>query len=297
MQHAAGIVLAGGRSTRMGSPKAALEWHGSTLLRRIVGILARALDGPVIVVGAPGQSLPALPSWVEVVHDRHAGRGPLEGIAVGLGAVTGRAELAYVSATDLPLLHPEFVRAVVGALSAAGQACGAEPAVALPNARGHRQPLAAAYRTSLAQLAQALVEQGAPGPASLLRRITVRELDADTLLADERLAGADPSLCSLVNVNEPDDYRLLCARPEPEVLIRTSGTLGEAQSGAPTSMRVRAATLGAAASAAGLVLREQSAVALNWVPVEADPQLPLVAGDVVTVWEGRSDRVGRRRHA
>ena len=37
MARAAGIVLAGGRSSRMGTPKAALEWHGSTLLRRVVG--------------------------------------------------------------------------------------------------------------------------------------------------------------------------------------------------------------------------------------------------------------------
>ena len=37
----AGVVLAGGRSSRMGTPKASLEWHGSTLLRRTVGILAR----------------------------------------------------------------------------------------------------------------------------------------------------------------------------------------------------------------------------------------------------------------
>ena len=69
MADAAGIVLAGGRSTRMGSPKAALEWHGSTLLRRITGIVGRAVDGPVVVVRAPGQALPALPDGVEVVED------------------------------------------------------------------------------------------------------------------------------------------------------------------------------------------------------------------------------------
>ena len=42
----------------MGTPKAALEWHGSTLLRRTVGILARATGGPVVVVRASGQDLP-----------------------------------------------------------------------------------------------------------------------------------------------------------------------------------------------------------------------------------------------
>ncbi|MGH2888012.1 MAG: NTP transferase domain-containing protein, partial [Solirubrobacteraceae bacterium] len=35
---AAAIILAGGRSSRMGSPKAALDWHGSTLLRRVTGL-------------------------------------------------------------------------------------------------------------------------------------------------------------------------------------------------------------------------------------------------------------------
>ena len=54
------VVLVGGRSSRMGTPKAALEWHGSTLLRRTVGILARATGGPVVVVRASGQDLPEL---------------------------------------------------------------------------------------------------------------------------------------------------------------------------------------------------------------------------------------------
>ena len=48
MAQAAAIVLAGGRSSRMGSPKAELEWHGSTLLRRVTGLVARA-DGSFLL--------------------------------------------------------------------------------------------------------------------------------------------------------------------------------------------------------------------------------------------------------
>ncbi|MBO0806320.1 MAG: NTP transferase domain-containing protein, partial [Nocardiopsaceae bacterium] len=69
MEAVAGVVLAGGRSSRMGAPKAGLEWHGSTLLRRAVGILARATDGPVVVVRAAGQPLPDLPPGVRVTED------------------------------------------------------------------------------------------------------------------------------------------------------------------------------------------------------------------------------------
>ena len=115
----AGVVLAGGRSSRMGSSKAALEWHGSTLLRRTVSVVGRAVDGPVVVVGAPGQRLPALPTGVEVLIDPREGLGPLQGIAVGLAAVADRAHAAFVSSTDLPFLHPAFVQAVLGALTSA----------------------------------------------------------------------------------------------------------------------------------------------------------------------------------
>src|SRR5918997_1110761 len=99
----AGIVLAGGRSSRMGTPKAWLDWHGTTLLRRTCGIVARGADGPVVVVKAPGQELPPLPDGVRVVEDAREGRGPLQGILAGLEAVDG--ELAFAASTDMPFLH------------------------------------------------------------------------------------------------------------------------------------------------------------------------------------------------
>ncbi|MEA2226533.1 MAG: molybdenum cofactor guanylyltransferase [Solirubrobacteraceae bacterium] len=87
--HAAGIVLAGGRSSRMGSPKAALEWHGSTLLRRVVGIVGRGVDGPVVVVRAPGQELPPLPEGVEIVEDAPILDGVTRRLLLGLAGRSG----------------------------------------------------------------------------------------------------------------------------------------------------------------------------------------------------------------
>src|SRR5919107_3031506 len=105
-----GIVLAGGRSSRMGEPKAWLDWHGAPLLRRTCGVVARGTGGPVVVVGAPGQELPELPEGVRIVEDARKGRGPLQGILAGLQAVD--ADVAFVASVDLPLLHPRFVAAV-----------------------------------------------------------------------------------------------------------------------------------------------------------------------------------------
>src|ERR1700758_5654986 len=142
----------------MGLPKAALEWHGSTLLRRTVGIMARATSGPVVVVRASGQDLPELPEGTLVADDPREGRGPVQGIAAGLTALTGRADVAFVSSTDMPFLHPAFVRRVLRAVQD-----GAD--VGLPIARGYPQPLAAAYRTALAPVAERLVAADRLRPA------------------------------------------------------------------------------------------------------------------------------------
>lgn len=268
-------MLAGGRSSRMGSPKAALEWHGSTLLYRTAAVLARVVSGPVAVVAAPGQKLPSLPAGVEVVEDPVEGLGPMQGIATGLAAVADRAGEAFVCSTDLPLLHPAFPAAVLGALQAQGE----EIDVVMPVARGFRQPLAAAYRTRLARFIEERVREGDFRPGMLFKHVGVLQLDDAALLADPRLARFDPQLDSVVNVNEPDDYAAARRRPPPEVVVERFGAL--ASGGQRGPRRVRAATLGAAADAAEVTLDRHVLAALNGDQITRDPQIPLVAGDVV----------------
>ena len=270
----AGIVLAGGRSSRMGTPKAALEWHGSTLLRRVTGIVARATGGPVVVVRAPGQELPSLPRGVEVTEDAREGRGPLQGLAAGLAAVGGRADVAFVSSTDAPLLHPAFVRMVVGALDG-------EHDVALPQAAGFPHPLAAAYRTALLPAVEELIAAERMRPAFLFEACRVRRLEEAVLLTDPAVAAFDPALDSVLNLNEPADYEAARARPAPEVAVRCFGALRRGLAAGRDSVAVRAATLGAAAAAVGLELDEHVVAALNGDQIVRDPGEPLVTGDSV----------------
>ena len=269
----AGIVLAGGRSTRMGRPKAALEWHGSTLLHRVAGIVGRAVDGRVVVVRAPGQELPSLPPGARVVDDAREGRGPLQGLAAGLAAVADDADLAYVSSTDVPLLHPAFVARVLAG------AAEEDVDVALPVAQGFRHPLAAAYRTSLLADVEDLIERDRMRPAFLFERSRVRELDEQELLRDGKLARADPELLSLLNVNDPDEYERARARAAPCVTVRRFGTLAHGSNREPLALR--AATLAAAAMEAGVPLDRHVVAALNGDQISRDPELPLAAGDAV----------------
>jgi molybdenum cofactor guanylyltransferase len=269
---AAGVVLAGGRSSRMGEPKAALEWHGSTLLYRAAAVLARSVTGPVVVVAAPGQQLPELPAGVAVVEDPVEGRGPMQGLAVGLAAVADQAEGAFVCSTDLPFLHPAFVRRVLREL-----ADGVD--VVLPVARGFRQPLAAAYRTSLAGLVTRLVAEGDLRPGMIFKHCAVTRLEDEDLLADTAVARLDPALDSVLNVNTPDDYMAARGRELPEVTVECFGAL--ARGGAHRPRGVRAATIGAAAHAVGLSLDRHIVAALNGDQVTRDDRLPLVAGDTL----------------
>ena len=274
---AAGLVLAGGRSSRMGVPKAALEWHGSTLLRRTCGVLQRAGLQPVVVVRAPGQELPPLPADVEVVDDPREGLGPLQGMAVGLTALADRAEVAFVCSTDLPFLHAELVRRVLRPFS--HPVDGEAVDVVLPVARGYPQPLTAAYRTRLAPVVAALVAADRLRPAFIFEDATVLRLDDDALLADPALRAADPTLESLVNVNERADYDAARARPAPEVTVECFGVLATRSGRGPRS--TRAATVGAAARAVDLVLDRHVLAAVNGDQTGRDGELPLMAGDTV----------------
>ena len=274
----AGVVLAGGRSSRMGTAKAALEWHGSTLLRRTVGIVARATNGPVVVVRAAGQDLPELPEGTVVADDPREGKGPVQGIAAGLAALSGHAEVAFVSSTDMPFLHPAFIRGVLGV---AVQGTGTD--VVLPVARGYKQPLAAAYRVSLAETAERLVIQDRLRPAFLFGECRVETLDDAALKQDPVLAALDPDLDSVLNVNTPADYAAARARPAPEVTVRFLGNGPHV---------VRAATVGDAVDALDIVFDRPVTAVLNDHQLTRDRTVPLAAGDTVLFLPADADADG-----
>jgi molybdopterin-guanine dinucleotide biosynthesis protein A len=258
----------------MGEPKVALSWHGSSLLRRVAGIVARAA-GPVVLVRSPGQALPALPSCFEVLEDLEEANGPLAGISVGLESLLGRCERAYVSSIDVPFLHPVFVRRVLDGLDDDHDAC-------VPYVRGFRQPLAACYRPGLSHLAHDLVSSRRLRVSLLFESCRWKELDEAALLSDPDLAVLDPGLESVVNVNSPEEYRAALGRPEPLVQVsrleRHGPSTGYRQA---SPIALRTATLGGAADALEVDLDKAALVLLNGAEALPDPSEPLVEGDAV----------------
>jgi molybdopterin-guanine dinucleotide biosynthesis protein A len=91
------------------------------------------------------------------------------------------------------------VRAVLGAL-----APGVD--VVLPEIGGYRQPLAAAYRTTLRATVEELCAADRMNPGSLFERCRVLTLDDAAMLRDPALARWDPGLELVVNLNDPTAY-------------------------------------------------------------------------------------------
>jgi len=187
----AGIVLAGGKSTRMGTSKASLPFGDETMLQRVVRILG-GLVHPIVVVAAAGQDLPPLPADVIITRDEREGRGPLEGLRAGLKALPPEAERAYVTSCDVPLLVPSFVSEML-ALAEGHDA-------AVMEIDGFTHPLSAVYSRATLSHVEDLLAHERLRPVFLYERVDTRRVRPVELKSD-------PELRSLRNLNTPDDYQ------------------------------------------------------------------------------------------
>jgi molybdopterin-guanine dinucleotide biosynthesis protein A len=175
----------------MGQPKAWLPIAGETMLGRVVRLVAEVVS-PIVVVAAPGQDVPALPLDVEIVRDPQRGRGPLQGLAVGLSALQGKADAAYVSSCDVPFLQPAFIRRMIELLG--------DHVICVPDVDGFRHPLAGVYRVEVASVANDLIAEARWRPVFLFERVATR------LVRKKELVDVDTAMHTLRNLNTPEEY-------------------------------------------------------------------------------------------
>jgi molybdopterin-guanine dinucleotide biosynthesis protein A len=133
-----------------------------------------------------------LPLGVDVVRDEVEGLGPLAGLAAGLAALEGRADAAYLSACDVPLLSTAFVRRIAELLGTQS-AC-------VPEVDGYRHPLAAVYRLSIRPVVMEWLSTGR------LRMTDLFDAVPSRIVGPLAFANIDPRLDSLRNVNTPEEH-------------------------------------------------------------------------------------------
>ncbi len=181
------VILAGGKSARMGRPKALLDFAGVPLLARIIARLRHQFS-EFVVVAAPGQELPVVQAIH--AHDEQPGEGPVGGLVVGLRALD--RPLAFVVSCDVPFVSLMVARHLAEA------ATGYDAAV--PEWDGRLHPLQAVYRTSVQPLLEELFRQGHRRPVALFERVRTRTVP------ESELRPLDPEGLSFLNVNTPEDY-------------------------------------------------------------------------------------------
>jgi len=186
-----GIVLCGGKSSRMGLPKATLPFGAELMLGRVLRLLGDVVE-PLVVVAAPSQELPDLPAGTIVARDEREGRGPLEGLLAGLKAIMEHAEAAYVTSCDVPLLQLDFVRKMIELLG--------DRQICVPIEGGFHHPLAAIYKTNVIPTIEKLLATDRMRPVFLFDEVATNRVPV------EELRAVDPQLSTLMNLNTPDDY-------------------------------------------------------------------------------------------
>lgn len=194
---ASAVILAGGRSSRMGRPKAMLRADGRTLIERSVAEL-RPRFSDLVVVAAPAACeqfhIPALA--VTIVRDARPYQGPAPALKLGLETV--RSQLAFVCSCDLPMLDADVAAALCSMIG------GYDALVPLIN--GRLQPLHAVYRRSCARALGAMLAAGERRLSALFERVRAKVIE------EPELARLDPQLSSFVCVNTPAEHRAALKR-------------------------------------------------------------------------------------
>lgn len=181
------FVLAGGRSSRMGSDKAFLELAGRPLLAHSLD-LARSVTADIRIVGDPQK----FAAFGVVVADVYSGRGPLGGIHAALAH--SATDWNLILGVDLPFLEPRFLQYLV----AEAQAVSA--VVTVPWAGGHFQPLCAVYRKSFFAFADIALAEGRNKVDALFSQVPAR------MIGEEELLAAGFGVPIFRNLNTPEEW-------------------------------------------------------------------------------------------
>ncbi len=194
----------------MGQPKALLPFAGEPLIVHLVRRLEQ-LFTDTVVVAAPEQELPALPS--AIVRDDVAYQGPVGGIYYGLNAA--REEICFVTSCDAPFLNPRLIAFLMAQIT--------DYDVVVPFTDERYQPLHAVYRKSVAPLLKTQLERNELRPIFLYDKVRTRKISENEMLP------LDPDGLSFLNMNSPEDYQAAQARWSAASIPVTVELFGVAQ--------------------------------------------------------------------
>lgn len=196
-----GIVLAGGRSTRLGRNKAIEPIGGKLLLHRVLDRLGAVFEELIVVVRDEDWVTPYLRGYsARVIPDVYPGLGTLAGIFAGLQAA--QTMHAFVCACDMPFLSIPlltYMRTLAEGFD-----------VVIPVVDGREEPMHAIYSKRCLEPIETRLRRGGARVIDFFPEVQVRYID------DAEIRRFDPELQSFFNVNTPADLERALAIAAPE---------------------------------------------------------------------------------
>jgi molybdenum cofactor cytidylyltransferase len=185
----AGIILAAGASSRMGTPKALLDYRGETFLDRLIRVLGALCDPVIVVLGHHADEIRvAAHGRARFVVNPDPSRGQLSSLKTALAEVPIEAEGFLFMPVDCPAAEPETVRLVVDSLQE-------KALLVIPRFEGRRGHPVCARRELIAEF----LALPAEGQA---KEVVRRHVDR-TYYLDTFDAGV------LSDIDDPEAYRIL----------------------------------------------------------------------------------------
>ena len=183
------IILAGGKSSRLGRNKALQVIEGKSLIQWVVDRLA-ILSTEIIIATAHGEAIPCSSAVrLKTVADIYPGKGPLVGIYSGL--IASSSPRAIVVGCDTPFLS-------VGLLEYMTQICSAFDVV-IPRIKNKLEPLCAVYSKNCLVPIQESLEQDERRIRKLFSMVKVKYVEED------EINSFDPEHLSFFNINNQAD--------------------------------------------------------------------------------------------
>ena len=189
--HMTGLIMAGGKSRRLGQDKRFLTLGGKSCLQHVLDAYRDLFDEILIVADAkePFQSV-----GVRVVEDLIPGAASLGGLYTGL--FYAEEERVFAAAADMPCLSPETIKIVLEQAERGD--------VVIPDLNGKLQPMHAVYSKVCLPYLKAFIDRS---------ELKVQNLCAIPELRVHRIPqsvfeAVDPKLRSFFNINTPDDLAI-----------------------------------------------------------------------------------------
>ena len=186
------LILAGGKSSRMGADKALLEFQGKPLVQIILDRLQLLFTRIVLSVNSP-DALRQFP--VDRVVDRYPETGPMGAIT---SVLEGGEARIFCVACDMPFLNPALIQYL----------CSLEDCDAVvPVWKSRLEVMHSIYSKAILTPFRTLLEQRRFRIANAFPEVRVRYVE------DEEICRIDPEGASCRNLNTPEDYRRLFNGP------------------------------------------------------------------------------------